>query len=442
VRLARLLVPGAYPLELAFPASMRRIAVLGLGYVGLAVARAFARRFPGTLGFDRDAARVAGLQRGEDRTGALAEVGALEGLELASDPRALAGRDFFVIAVPTPIDAARRPDLAQLAAAAETVGHALRPGAIVVLESTVYPGLTDEWLAPRLAQASGLARGRDFTLGYSPERINPGDPEHAFERVRKVIAAEDARTLDVLEACYGAVVEAGVHRAPSIRVAEAAKGLENVQRDLNVALVNELARICQRLGLDTREVLATAATKWNFLDFRPGLVGGHCIGVDPYYLAARAAEVGVEPRVILAGRAVNDGMSAFVAGEVLARLERVLGRVRGARLGVLGVAFKPDVGDVRNSRVPELLARLSAEGVELVVHDPRVDRHLAAELYGLELAPEHELEGLDALLLAVPHRGFAELAVAKAGIGPRLVLDLSGTVPRAALPSGVELWRL
>jgi UDP-N-acetyl-D-galactosamine dehydrogenase len=273
---------------------MRRIAVIGLGYVGLAVARAFARRFPGTLGFDRDAERVAGLARGVDPTGALAETGALGALALTSDARALAGCDFFVIAVPTPIDAAKRPELAPLEEAAATVGRALRPGAVVVLESTVYPGLTEGWLGPRLERASGLVRGRDFTLGYSPERIDPGAPEHALERVTKVIAAEDERTLDVLAECYGAIVEAGLHRAPSIAVAEAAKVLENVQRDLNVALVNELARICHALGLDTRAVLATAGTKWNFVPFTPGLVGGHCIGVDPFWLAARAESVGTD----------------------------------------------------------------------------------------------------------------------------------------------------
>jgi len=421
---------------------MRKIAVIGLGYVGLPVARAFARRFPGTLGFDRDRERVAGLRAGRDPTGALAEAGELGGLRLSADPAELEGQDFFVIAVPTPIDAEKQPDLRALEEAAVSVGRALRPGAIVVLESTVHPGLCEEWLGPRLERASNLVRGRDFTLGYSPERINPGDPAHAFERVTKVIAAEDERTLDVLEACYGAVVEAGVFRAPSIRVAETAKVLENVQRDLNVALMNELAKICARLGLDTREVLATAATKWNFVPFQPGLVGGHCIGVDPYYLAAKASALGVEPRVILAGREVNDGMSAFVAEGVLAHLEAVLGRARGARLGVLGIAFKPDVADLRNSRVPEVLARLAAAGVELVVHDPRVDPDLAARLHGLELAPPESLVELDALFLAVPHRGLAELALARLGGRTRLFFDLSGAVERARIPADVSLWRL
>ena len=420
---------------------MRRIAVVGLGYVGLAVARAFARRFP-TLGYDRDARRVAGLARGVDPTGALAEVGELGALELTSDAEDLSGRDLYVLAVPTPIDGAKRPDLSALAEAAATVGRALRPGAVVVLESTVYPGVTEQFLGPRLERASGLVRGRDFTLGYSPERINPGDPAHTFERVRKVVAAEDERTLELLAECYGSVVEAGIHRAPSIAVAEAAKVIENVQRDLNVALVNELARICARLGLDTGEVLATAGTKWNFLPFRPGLVGGHCIGVDPFYLAAKAEELGVEPRVILAGRAVNDGMSAFVAERVLERLGTVVGRTRGARVGVLGLAFKPDVADLRNSHVPDVVARLAAAGVEPLVHDPRVDAGLCARTYGLELVPRAALVELDAVLLAVAHRGLPETALGLLGGRTRLALDLAGALDAARLPAGVTLWRL
>jgi UDP-N-acetyl-D-galactosamine dehydrogenase len=424
---------------------MRRIAVIGLGYVGLALARAFARRFPRTLGYDRDAARVAGLRRGFDPTGALHEGGALAAggaLALTSDAAELAGCDFFVIAVPTPIDARKQPDLAPLAEAVTSVGRALRPGAVVVLESTVYPGLTEGWLGPLLERASGLVRGRDFTLGYSPERIDPGDPAHALERVTKVIAAEDEATLDVLAECYGAVVEAGLHRAPSIAVAEAAKVLENVQRDLNVALVNELARICHALGLDTHAVLATAGTKWNFVPFTPGLVGGHCIGVDPYWLAARAEAVGVEPRVILAGRAVNDGMSAFVVDEILARLAELPHGPRGAVLGVLGIAFKPGSADPRHSRVPGVLARLAAAGVELRVHDPLVDAGLAATLYGLELVPAAALGALDGVLLAVAHPGLAELALAVLGPRTRFLFDLSGAVDPARVPAGVALWRL
>jgi UDP-N-acetyl-D-galactosamine dehydrogenase len=421
---------------------MRKIAVVGLGYVGLPLARAFARRFAGTLGFDRDAERVAGLARGVDPTGALAEAGALGPLALSSDPDALRGADFFVIAVPTPIDAAHRPELSALDEAAQSVGRALAPGAVVVLESTGYPGLTEEYLLPRLERASGLKSGRDFGLGYSPERINPGDPEHSLARVRKVIAARDERTLDVLEQCYGAVVEAGLFRARSIRVAETAKVLENVQRDLNIALANELALICERLGLDTREVLATAATKWNFVPFQPGLVGGHCIGVDPYYLAARAGELGLEPRVILAGRAVNDGMSAWVAERALALLQETCGRVRGTRLAVLGLAFKAGVSDPRNSRVPELIARLASEGVEVLAHDPLVDPQLAARTHGLELVPAAALTGLDAVLLAVAQPGLPELAYGLLSDGARLGLDLCGRLAADALPAGVRLWRL
>jgi len=420
---------------------MRKIAVLGLGYVGLALARALAARFPGTLGFDRDAARVTGLRAGQDPTGALAECGALGPLALSADPAELAGRDFFVIAVPTPIDAARRPDLAQLLAAAETVGRALTCGAVVVLESTVWPGLTEEELGPALERASGLVRGRDFTLGYSPERINPGDRAHALEHVVKVIAAEDERTLAVLAEVYGAVVAAGLHRAPSIRVAEAAKVLENVQRDLNVALMNELAMICGELGLEAHEVLAAAGTKWNFLPFRPGLVGGHCIGVDPYYLAARAERAGVEPRMILAGRAVNDGMSSWVAGRIRAGLERHVGRVAGARLGVLGLAFKPDVADLRNSRVPGVLTELAQAGVELCVHDPLVDAGLAARTYGLELVPEEGLARCDAFFLAVPHAGLVTRLPQLLDASTRVVFDLGARLTRGALPAGVVHWR-
>ena len=420
---------------------MRKIAVIGLGYVGLALARALERRRPGVLGFDRDAERIAGLRAGRDATGALAESGPLGTLALSSDPADLRGRDFFVIAVPTPIDAGRRPDLGLLREAAATVGRALAPGAIVVLESTVWPGLTEEELGPALERASGLVRGRDFTLGYSPERINPGDREHSLERVVKVIAAEDEATLAVLVEVYGSVVAAGLHRAPSIRVAEAAKVLENVQRDLNVALVNELARICAELGLEAHAVLEAAGTKWNFLPFRPGLVGGHCIGVDPYYLAARAERAGVEPRVILAGRAVNDGMSAWVAAQLLAGLERHVGRVRGARLGVLGVAFKPDVSDPRNSRVPEVLAALARAGVELVVHDPLVDRELCRRTQALELAPEDALRGCDALFLAVPHARLVARVPALVEPGTRVVFDLGGALARGVLPARVAHWR-
>jgi UDP-N-acetyl-D-galactosamine dehydrogenase len=295
-----------------------KIAVIGLGYVGLPVALAFARRFPGTVGFDVNAARVAALQEGRDVTGEVsAEALASAGLVTTTDTALLDDRTFFVIAVPTPIDDSKRPDLGPVCRATETVGRALKKGAVVVYESTVYPGVTEDVCAPILERLSGLRRGEDFKIGYSPERINPGDKEHTLERIVKVVSGEDAAALERVAETYGAIIEAGVYRAPSIKVAEAAKVIENTQRDLNIALMNELAMIFERMHIRTQDVLDTAATKWNFLRFSPGLVGGHCIGVDPYYLTAKAEELGYLPQVILAGRRINDGMGAFVAQKLV-----------------------------------------------------------------------------------------------------------------------------
>lgn len=423
---------------------MRAIAIVGLGYVGLAVVRALARRFPGTLGFDRDERRVADIGNGTDPTGALAETGGLDALRLTADPAELCTADFFVVTVPTPIDAAKKPDLEALGAAARTVGGALRPGAIVVLESTGYPGLCEEWLGPRLEQASGLVRGRDFTLGYSPERINPGDPVHSFERVTKVIAAEDERTLDVMEEVYGAVVEGGVHRAPSIRVAEAAKVIENVQRDVNIALMNELALIFARIGLDTGDVLAAARTKWNFLPFRPGLVGGHCIGVDPYYLTHRAQEAGHHPELVLAGRRINESMTPHVIETCIRRLLR-RGRAE-PRVTVLGVTFKEDIPDIRNSRAADVVRGLAEFGVRVQAADPMADGETVLREHGFALTPFDELSPADAVILAVPHKAMRERGWT--GIVPLLaggrgdVLDVTGLLDRAAVPPGIDLWRL
>ena len=421
---------------------MRKIAVLGLGYVGLSAARAFARVFRGTVGFDRDDARIRDLARGVDPTGALAEAGGELGeLRLSADPADLAACDFFVIAVPTSIDAAGAPDLTQLADAARTVACALKRGDVVVVESTVAPGTTEGFVGP-LLERSGLQRGVDFTLGYSPERINPGDPEHRFERVRKVIAAEDERGLRLLEGCYGAVVEAGLYRAPSIQVAEAAKLFENVQRDMNIALANELALTCERAGLETADVLATAASKWNFLPFRPGLVGGHCLGVAARSFAARARELGVEARVTLAARELNERMAELVAARIQRSLEALRGRAAGARLALLGLAFKPGVADPRSSRVPELARRLRAAGCEVLVHDPLVDAGLAARSAGIELVSRGELAGLDAVVLAVAQPGLPALAIELARGGVRLLVDLPGAVALDAIPPGVAAWRL
>ncbi len=422
---------------------MRKIAVIGLGYVGLPVAVAFARRFRGTVGYDHDREKVERLRARRDPTGAVARE-ALEAAEIhfSADPADLAGSDFHVLCLPTPIDAERRPDLTALTSAAATLGGVLGPGDIVVVESTVYPGVTEEVVGPILERASGLCAGVDFHLGYSPERINPGDPEHGFERVTKVIAARDEATLAVLAECYGAVVLAGLHRAPSIRVAEAAKVIENVQRDLNIALVNELAMLFDRLGIDTQAVLEAAATKWNFHAYRPGLVGGHCIGVDPYYLTSKAESLGFHPQVILAGRRINDGMGAFVATKTVKLLVEGGREVRGARVAVLGLAFKPDVKDLRNSRVPDIVRELAAWGAQVLVHDPLVDARSARETYGIELVPRPALAALDALVLATPHRALVGTARELARSGCRIVVDVQSALAPGELQGGVRHWKL
>src|SRR4051794_5801488 len=363
---------------------VEKIAVIGLGYVGLPVAVGMARAHGAVVGFDVDRVRIAALRDGIDATGEFRpdELAAID-VRYTADPADLAGCSCFILTVPTPIDANRQPDLGALRRACRTVGSALRPGGIVVVESTVYPGVTEEVCGPLLAAASSLRQAVDFQLGYSPERINPGDPEHRLETIPKVIAAEDAAGLRRLEAIYGPVVKAGLHRAPSIRVAEAAKAIENTQRDLNIALMNELALICDRLGIRTRDVLRAAATKWNFLPFTPGLVGGHCIGVDPYYLTAKAESLGYHPEVILAGRRINDGMGGFVAQKLVKLLIAADVPVRRARVGVLGLTFKENVPDLRNSRVPDILAELTSFGVTALVHDPLAPDEAARAEYGL-----------------------------------------------------------
>jgi UDP-N-acetyl-D-glucosamine/UDP-N-acetyl-D-galactosamine dehydrogenase len=389
--------------------SHERIAVVGLGYVGLPVALAFARRFPSTVGFDVSARRIEELGSGFDRTGEVArEVLEASSLELTADVDHLRGATFYVVAVPTPIDLHRRPDLGNLEHASELVGRVIAPGAVVVYESTVYPGVTEDVCGPILETASGLVRGRDFFVGYSPERINPGDKEHTLERIVKIVAGEDAATLERVAAAYGAIIDAGLHRAPSIQVAEAAKVIENTQRDLNIALMNELAVIFDRLGLRTSDVLAAAGSKWNFLPFRPGLVGGHCIGVDPYYLTSKAEQVGYHPEVILAGRRINDGMGSFVAQKAVKLLGRRPVALGATRVAVLGLTFKEDVADLRNSRAPDIVHELRSYGIEVFVHDPIADAEEAEEVYGLHLCRWQELVDLDALVLAVAHRWYAD----------------------------------
>jgi UDP-N-acetyl-D-galactosamine dehydrogenase len=423
-----------------------RIAVVGLGYVGLPVALAFAKRYPGTVGFDLDARRVEALRRGIDASNDVsAEALEESSLECTTDPAAMSDATFFVVAVPTPIDANHRPDLGPIMSATETVGALLKRGSVVVYESTVYPGVTEDVCGPVLERTSGLKRGVNFTLGYSPERINPGDPTHRFETIVKVVAGEDAVTLERVAHVYESVVTAGVYRARSIRVAEAAKAIENVQRDLNIALMNELAIICDRIAIRTRDVLDAARTKWNFLPFEPGLVGGHCIGVDPYYMTTLAESVGYHPQVILAGRRINESMGAFVAQRLVKFLASSGGRIKDARVGILGLTFKQDVRDLRNSKVVDILRELRQFGVEPLVHDPLVETEEALRHHGVRLQPWSELVGLDALILAVPHRELLAKGpdgltapLRKAGI----LLDIKGAIDPQKLRPDLLYWSL
>lgn len=421
----------------------RRIAVIGLGYVGLPVAVAFAKAGFDTLGFDIDPARVAEIAAGRDRTGEVPEAD-LPALTVSAQAEDLRERDFYIVTVPTPITAARSPDLRALEAASRLVGGVLSPGAIVVYESTVYPGVTEEVCAPILEAASGLTLGRDFALGYSPERINPGDKAHRLDSVVKVVSASDAESLAIVARVYGPVALAGVHRAPSIRVAEAAKVIENVQRDVNIALMNELALIFAKIGLDTGDVLAAARTKWNFLPFRPGLVGGHCIGVDPYYLTHRAQEAGHHPELVLAGRRINEAMAPHVVETCIRRLLR-RGRP-SPRVTVLGVTFKEDIPDIRNSRAADVVHGLAAFGLTVQAADPMADGQAVEHEHGFPLTPLTALHPADAVILAVPHRALRERGWD--GILPLLVdgrgdvLDVTGALDRETTPPGVDLWRL
>ncbi len=415
----------------------RRVAVVGLGYVGLPLAVAFGRKGH-VVGFDVAAEKVARLAGGEDPTGAVtAEDLGQADVEYTSDPDRLAEADFIVVAVPTPVDGAKRPDLAALVSASRLVGERLRRGAIVVYESTVYPGCTREVCVSLLERASGLTAGRDFAYGYSPERINPGDTEHTLERIVKVVAASDPATLDVVADVYARVVTAGVFRAASVETAEAAKVIENTQRDLNIALMNELSLIFHRMGLDTREVLAAAGTKWNFLRFVPGLVGGHCIGVDPYYLTHKAEALGHHPEVILAGRRINDAMGQYVAEQTVKTLIRAGKGVRGCRVLVLGLTFKENVPDLRNSRVADVVRELEEYGVECLLHDPIADRHEVTEEYGgrTVVADPSAAGPVDAVVLAVAHAAYAPLSLetlARWCRGTPVLIDVKGRFPRAA----------
>jgi UDP-N-acetyl-D-galactosamine dehydrogenase len=426
---------------------MSVVGVVGLGYVGLPVAVEFARHFD-TIGYDLNAEKIAHYRKHVDPTGEVspADLKAAKRLTVTSDAAALARADYIVVAVPTPVDAARLPDLGALRAASDTVGRHMKRGAIVIYESTVYPGATEEVCVPALEAASGLRWKRDFFVGYSPERINPGDKEHTLTKIVKVVAGDTPETLEKVAALYGTVVSAGIHRASSIAVAEAAKVIENTQRDLNIALMNELAIIFNRLGLDTLEVLRAAGTKWNFLPFRPGLVGGHCIGVDPYYLTYKAESIGYHPQVILAGRRINDGMGKYIAEQTIKQMIANGGQIKGARVNVLGLTFKENVPDLRNSRVIDVINELQSYGVEVCVHDPVAAPEDAREEYGLELTAWEDLPVAEAMVAAVAHREF--LARDPAELAAKLVphgcfTDVKAQFDADALrAAGVRVWRL
>jgi UDP-N-acetyl-D-galactosamine dehydrogenase len=423
-----------------------QIAVVGLGYVGLPVALAFARKFPNTVGFDVRADKLDELRRGYDRNKEQSDdVLRATSLKLTNRESDLRGSTFFVVAVPTPVDRNNVPDLAPLGRATQTVGRVLSRGSVVVYESTVYPGVTEEVCGPILEQVSGMRRGLDFTLGYSPERINPGDKQHTLEKITKVVSGEDMATLDRVAAAYAAIIDAGIHRAHSIKVAEAAKVIENTQRDLNIALMNELAIIFDRIGIRTADVLAAAATKWNFLNFRPGLVGGHCIGVDPYYLTMKAQQLGYQPEVILAGRRINNSMGLHLAQRVVKLLIDGDMTVKYARVGVLGLTFKENCNDVRNSKVPDIVRELRQFGIEPMVHDPLADPVEARQEYGLSLVPIDEMVGLDALILAVSHewylgQGQARLMAMLHDGG--VLVDVKSVLDPSRIDRAIRYWSL
>ena len=411
-----------------------RVAIIGLGYVGLPLAVEYGRHYD-TVGFDINAARVAELQSGRDSTleASPEELAAASRLRYTTDLEQLRDRDVFIVTVPTPIDDAKRPDLGALISASRTVGKALKKGAVVVFESTVYPGATEEDCAPIIEQVSGLKANRDFFLGYSPERINPGDKEHRLTTIRKITAGSTPAAAAFIDKLYASIIKAGTYRASSIKVAEAAKVIENTQRDVNIALINELALIFNRMGLDTLEVLEAAGTKWNFLPFRPGLVGGHCIGVDPYYLTHKSQQIGYHPEMILAGRRINDNMGLYVASEVVKLMVRRGKSLPSSRILVLGFTFKENCPDVRNTRVVDVVRELRSYGTAVDIYDPWADAAAVHEEYGIDLLQAAPRPGsYDAMVLAVAHRQFRDLgvtAIRALGVGDAVLYDIKSMLP-------------
>ncbi|MBH0180617.1 MAG: nucleotide sugar dehydrogenase [Nitrospira sp.] len=425
----------------------RSVAVVGLGYVGLPIAVAFGKLMP-VIGLDINKTKIEELRKGVDRTGEVsAEDLTASRVQYTYEPADLKAADFIIVAVPTPINESLQPELKPLRMVSEVIGANMAPGTIVVYESTVYPGVTEEICLPILEKKSGMKAGVDFKVGYSPERINPGDKEHTLEKIVKVVSAQDAESLEIVADIYGMVVKAGVHRASSIKVAEAAKVIENTQRDLNIALMNELALIFHRLGIDTKSVLEAAGTKWNFLKFSPGLVGGHCIGVDPYYLTAKAESVGYHPQVILSGRRINNGMGKFVAEQTIKLLSQLARPANQLTVGVLGLTFKENVPDLRNSKVPDIINELREYGVKVLVHDPMAEREEAVAEYGIHLVDWKELKDLDGLILAVAHRKYAgmsldDLLKPLRSLNDGVLIDVKSMLEPGKVPSSLKYWRL
>lgn len=422
-----------------------QIGVVGLGYVGLPVAISLARKFP-VIGYDVDPRRITSLRESLDWTGEIATAELQSStMVLAQGVADLKHCNIFVVAVPTPVDESKSPDFGMLRSACQTIGPILQPGAIVVFESTVYPGATEEICGPELERASGLRCGVDFKLAYSPERINPGDKERSLEQIVKIVSGQDEETLDIVAEVYGTIIHAGIHRASSIKVAEAAKVLENTQRDINIALMNETSKICDLIGIPTSEVLKAAGTKWNFLNFTPGLVGGHCIGVDPYYLTSKAAQLGYHPEVILAGRRINDSMPSYVVSRIMRMLAQRDIPISRAKVGILGITFKENVPDIRNSKVADLYQALIEYGVRPRVSDPYADPAETLHEYGIELETCEDWSDFDAIILAVPHRPFLDDIdglVHRSTHAESCVIDLRSMMPKPQLSKDLSYWAL
>lgn len=420
-----------------------KIALIGLGYVGLPLGVALSHHFDTVIGFDINDDRIKRLKKGHDATGEVSDR-ALKAstMTFTDNPDDLAKASFFIVTVPTPVDEERRPDLTPVKSACRTVAQVMKKGSVVVFESTVYPGVTEEICGPLLEKMSGLKLGRDFTLGYSPERINPGDKVNTLDKIVKVVGAQDQETLQRMQNVYGPIITAGLHLAPTIKVAEASKVIENIQRDVNIALMNELAMIFNRMDIRTKDVLEAAGSKWNFLKFTPGLVGGHCIGVDPYYLSSRAEKTGFHPEVILTARRTNQNMGHFIATETIAMLIKADLSVRKSKIGILGLTFKEDVPDLRNSRVPDIIKTLRSFGLDPVVHDPMADPEEVKERYDIDLLDWKKIDDLDVLIYAVPHRWYQDQDIIKRMSKKGILIDVKSQIDPILLPKKAHYWSL